>query len=153
MDHSPGDSQGQTIGSIAIPFSKGSSQPRDWTRVSHIAGRFFTSRATKETQEYWSGYPIPSPEDLLNPGMELGSPALQVDSLPTELSGKPKLTERLYNPGKGYFLGPRKWQWGWKEGTGFEDVKGDKNQSTGPLGYGYPKFLKWLLSQKTTFLL
>jgi len=36
-----------------------------------------------------------------------------------------KLTERLYNPGKGCFLGPRKWQWGWKEGTGFEDVKGD----------------------------
>ena len=28
--------------------------------------------------------PIPSPVDLLDPGMELGSPALQVDSLPTE---------------------------------------------------------------------
>ena len=27
---------------IAIPFSRGSSQPRDQTRVSHIAGRFFT---------------------------------------------------------------------------------------------------------------
>ena len=26
---------------------------------------------------------------LSNPGTELGSPALQVDSLPTELSGKP----------------------------------------------------------------
>ena len=26
---------------------------------------------------------------LPNPGIELGSPALQVDSLPTELSGKP----------------------------------------------------------------
>ena len=25
---------------VAIPFSRGSSQPRDWTRVSHIAGRF-----------------------------------------------------------------------------------------------------------------
>ena len=29
--------------------------------------------------------------DLLDPGIELGSPALQVDSLPTELSGKPKI--------------------------------------------------------------
>ena len=32
--------------------------------------------------------PIPSPVDLLDPGIELGSPALQADSLPTELSGK-----------------------------------------------------------------
>ena len=34
---------------------------------------------------------MPSPADLLNPGIELGSPALQADSLPTELSGKPSL--------------------------------------------------------------
>ena len=27
---------------VAILFSRGSSQPRDWTWVSHIAGRFFT---------------------------------------------------------------------------------------------------------------
>ena len=27
---------------VPIPFSRGSSQPRDWTRVSCIAGRFFT---------------------------------------------------------------------------------------------------------------
>ena len=27
---------------VAFPFSKGSSQPRDQTKVSHIAGRFFT---------------------------------------------------------------------------------------------------------------
>ena len=40
-------------------------------------------------QEYWSGQPIPSLADLPDPGIELGSPALQVDSLPTELSGKP----------------------------------------------------------------
>ena len=40
---------------VAFPFSRGSSQPRDWTQVSHIAGRFFTSWATKEAQEYWSG--------------------------------------------------------------------------------------------------
>ena len=31
----------------AFPFSRGSSQPRDQTQVSHIAGRFFTSWATK----------------------------------------------------------------------------------------------------------
>ena len=35
---------------VAFPFSKGSSQPRDWTQVSHIAGGFFTSWATREAQ-------------------------------------------------------------------------------------------------------
>ena len=40
---------------VAFPFSKGSFQPRDWTQVSCITGRFFTSWATKEAQEYWSG--------------------------------------------------------------------------------------------------
>ena len=33
---------------VAVPFSRGSSQPRDWTQVSRIAGRFFTIWATRE---------------------------------------------------------------------------------------------------------
>ena len=40
---------------VAFPFSRGSSQPRDQTQVSHIADEFFTSWATREAQEYWSG--------------------------------------------------------------------------------------------------
>ena len=40
-------------------------------------------------QEYWSGQPFPSPEDLPDPGIKPGFPALQADSLPTELQGKP----------------------------------------------------------------
>ena len=40
---------------VAFLFSRGSSQSRDWTWVSCIAGRFFTSWATREAQEYWSG--------------------------------------------------------------------------------------------------
>ena len=40
---------------VAFPFTRGSSQPRDWTQVSYIAGRFFTGWATGEAQEYWSG--------------------------------------------------------------------------------------------------
>ena len=39
-------------------------------------------------QEYWSGLPFPSAEDLPNPGIELGSPALQADTLPSGPSGK-----------------------------------------------------------------
>ena len=40
-------------------------------------------------QEYWSGLPFPFSEDLPDPGIEPGSPALQVDALPFELLGKP----------------------------------------------------------------
>ena len=36
---------------VAFPFSKGSSQPRDWTQVSCIAGRFFTSWGTGKPQK------------------------------------------------------------------------------------------------------
>ena len=39
-------------------------------------------------QEYWSGLPLPSPGDLLDPGIQLGSPTLQADSLSSEPSGK-----------------------------------------------------------------
>ena len=40
--------QARILDWVAIPFSKGSSEPRDWTQVSHIAGGFFTSWATRE---------------------------------------------------------------------------------------------------------
>ena len=40
---------------VAFPFARGSSQPRDWTQVSHTAGGFFTRLAIREAQEYWSG--------------------------------------------------------------------------------------------------
>ena len=40
-------------------------------------------------QEYWSGLPFPPPGDLPDPGIEPRSPALQADSLPPELQGKP----------------------------------------------------------------
>ena len=40
-------------------------------------------------QEYWSGFPFPSPGDFPDQGIEQSSPALQADSLPSESSGKP----------------------------------------------------------------
>ena len=33
---------------VAISFSRGSSQPRDYTGISHVTGRFFTILATRE---------------------------------------------------------------------------------------------------------
>ena len=39
-------------------------------------------------QEYWSGWPFPSPGDLPDPGIEPRSPALQADALLSEPPGK-----------------------------------------------------------------
>ena len=57
MDCSPPDSsvcgilQARTLEWVAIPFSRGSSQPRDWTRIFSLAGRFFTVWATREAHK------------------------------------------------------------------------------------------------------
>ena len=83
--------------------------------VSYIAGRFFTHWAIEKwkvlvaqscptlggpmdcgfsgssvhgffRQEYWSGLPFPSPWDLPDPGIKLGCPTFQEDSLQSEPS-------------------------------------------------------------------
>ena len=86
--YSPWNSLGQKLEWVVFLFSRGSSQPKDRTQVSCIAGGSFTSWATREAQEYWSGWPIPSSADLPGPGIEPRSPALQADSSPAELWGK-----------------------------------------------------------------
>ena len=61
MDCSPPGSsvhgilQARRLEWVAMPSSRGSSQPRDRTQVSRIAGGFFTVWATRGAQEYWSG--------------------------------------------------------------------------------------------------
>ena len=40
-------------------------------------------------QQYWSGLPFPFPGDLLDPGIEPRSPALQANALPSEPPGNP----------------------------------------------------------------
>ena len=44
-------------------------------------------------QEHWTALPFPSPEDLPDPGIKPGSPALQADFLPSEPPGKPGILE------------------------------------------------------------
>ena len=116
---------------LSIPFSRGSSWPRDHTHVLYVfalASGFLTTSTTWEAQigiqsevkslsrvrffatpwtvayqappsmgfsrqEYWSGLPFPSPEDLPSPGIEPVSPALQTNgTLPSEPPGKPRYT-------------------------------------------------------------
>ena len=42
--------QARVLEWVAISFSRASSQPRDWNRVSHIIGRLFTVWATREAR-------------------------------------------------------------------------------------------------------
>ena len=46
--------QGRILEWVTIPFSRGSSQPRDQTHVSCIAGRLFTVWATREALRSWA---------------------------------------------------------------------------------------------------
>ena len=56
-----------------------------WT-VAHQAPRSMEF----SMQEYWSGLPFSSPEDLPDPGIEPTTPAWQADSLPLSHLGGPK---------------------------------------------------------------
>ena len=47
-------------------------------------------------QEYWRGLPFPSPRVLPDPGIEPRSPALQADSLLTELRGKRNMSNKYF---------------------------------------------------------
>ena len=53
--HSPWNSPGQNTGVGSLPLLQGIFPTQGLNPVSHIAGRFFTSWATREAQEYWSG--------------------------------------------------------------------------------------------------
>ena len=65
-----------------------------WSRGLNVAHQAPPSIGFSR-QEYWSGLPFPSPEDLPNPGIEPGSPALQEDALTSEPPGKPGTEKAL----------------------------------------------------------
>ena len=48
-------------------------------------------------QEYWGGLPFPSLVELPDPGIKSGSPALQAESLLSELPGKPNVVLHIFN--------------------------------------------------------
>ena len=60
-------------------------------------------------QEYWSRLPCPPPGDLPDPVIKLGSSALEVDSLPAELPGKPLII--LLASFNAQRQGHSKWGW------------------------------------------
>ena len=72
---------------VAFPFSRGSSQPRDRTQVSRIAGGFFPAEPQGKPKNIGVGN-YPFSRGSSQPRNQTGSPALQVDSLPTEPRGE-----------------------------------------------------------------
>ena len=85
MDCSPPGSsvhgilQARILEWTAMPSSRGSSWPRGWTQVSHVAGRFALLQGILPTQGWNSGLPrcreifLP-PGDLPDPGLNSGLP-------------------------------------------------------------------------------
>ena len=65
---------------VLSPFSRVRLFASLWTVAHQVPQSMGFSR-----QEYWSGLPFPPPGALPDPGIKPGSPALQADSLPTEL--------------------------------------------------------------------
>ena len=62
---------------MLAPWKKSSDKPSEVPYWAPQSMKF-------SKQEYWSGLPFPSPEDLPNSGIEPRSPILQTDSLPAE---------------------------------------------------------------------
>ena len=70
---------------MLAPWKKSSDKPSEVPYWAPQSMKF-------SKQEYWSGLPFPSPEDLPNSGIKPGSPKLQADVLPSEPRGKPEVT-------------------------------------------------------------
>ena len=70
-----------------------------WAVVSNSLYLWTIQSMEFSRPEHWSIFFLdtgisPSPVDLPNPGIELRSPALKVDSLPTEPKGKPQFKNK-----------------------------------------------------------
>ena len=85
-----GDSPGNHTGVGCHALLQRSSHPKDQTQVSHIS-QILYCLSHQGSPRILEWVPISSPGDLPDPGIELGSPALQANSLPAELTGKPKI--------------------------------------------------------------
>ena len=99
MDYSPlgssvhGIFQARVLEGVAISFSRGSSRPRDWTQVSHVAGRRFTNWATREAHLDVEGVIISHfAEGKTGPGGKMSTETVQLRPSwnPSLLTGKVK---------------------------------------------------------------
>ena len=78
---------------VAIPFSRGISPTQGLNPGLPHCRWILYLLSHKGSPRILEWVAFPFPEDLPKPGIEPRSPALQVDSLPTEPWGKPKVTQ------------------------------------------------------------
>ena len=89
MEYSPWNSLGQNTGVSNLSLLQGTFPTQGLNPGFPHCRQIFYQLSHKGSPRIleWVTYPFPA--DLPNSGIKLGSPALQADSLPTELSGKP----------------------------------------------------------------
>ena len=85
--YSSWNSPGQNTGVGSLFFSRGFSQPKDRTQVSHIAGNSLPAEPPGKPKNTGVGRLSLLQWIFLTQELNTGSPALQADSLPTELFG------------------------------------------------------------------
>ena len=101
--------QARRVEWVAIPFSRGSSQPRDQTWVSRITGRFFTIWATGEVylETYWEAIfqvKSPKPRSPMSEVLRTPSHAL-VCVFRQELEEQPQVLTLRHTARSGYCWG------------------------------------------------
>ena len=90
--YSPWNSSGQNTGVGSLPFLQGIFPIQGLNPHLLHCRRILCQLSHRGSPGILEWVAIPSPTDLPDPGIESGSPALQGDSLPIELSGKPIIT-------------------------------------------------------------
>ena len=95
--YSPWNSPGQDTGVDGLSLLQGIFPTQGLNPGFPHCRWILSSWATREAQEYWSAQPFPSSADLPNPGIKLGSPALQVAFYQPSYQGSPVLREAIPN--------------------------------------------------------
>ena len=85
MDCSPWNSAGHNTGVVSLSLLQGIFPTQGSNPGLQHCRRIIYQLSHKGSPSILEWVAIPSPGDLPNPGIELGSPALQADSLPAEL--------------------------------------------------------------------
>ena len=96
--YSPWISLGQNTGVGSLSLLQGIFPTQGSNPGLPHCRRILYQLSHKESPNILEWVTFPSPEDLPNPRIELGSPALQTNSLPTELSGKPSANPISFLP-------------------------------------------------------
>ena len=88
--YSPWNSPGQNTAEGSLFLLEGIFPTQGWNPGLPHCRQILYQLSHKASPRILEWVAYPSPADLPDPGIEPGSPALQADSLSTELSGKPK---------------------------------------------------------------